>query len=94
MLKALYLSANSAITMRVLIEAKKQQVQLPLQSLSEDFDKMLDNLETLNFRAFEKGLLSDNEQAAFNSNIDKVRAGMRRFWIEEAMEPSHKQHQY
>jgi hypothetical protein len=94
MLKALYLSANSPITMRVLIEAKKQQVQLPLQSLSEDFDKMLDNLETLNFRAFEKGLLSDNEQATFNSNIDKVRAEMRRFWIEEAMEPSHKQHQY
>src|SRR5579875_973131 len=59
-----------------------------------DFDAMLDNLETLNFRAFEKGLLTDTEQVKFNDTIERLRKEMREFWMEELKEPSHMQRSY
>src|SRR5579875_3542341 len=47
-----------------------------------------------NFRAFEKGLLTDTEQVKFNDTIERLRKEMREFWMEELKEPSHMQRSY
>src|SRR5579875_1875220 len=58
--------------MRITIKA--QMPVIPVVSrIWVDFDAMLDNLETLNFRAFEKGLLTDTEQVKFNDTIERLR---------------------
>src|SRR5579875_2909147 len=76
--------------MRITIKA--QMPVIPVVSrIWVDFDAMLDNLETLNFRAFEKGLLTDTEQVKFNDTIERLRKEMREFWMEELKEPSHMQ---
>src|SRR5579875_3009376 len=71
--------------MRITIKA--QMPVIPVVSrIWVDFDAMLDNLETLNFRAFEKGLLTDTEQVKFNDTIERLRKEMREFWMEELKE--------
>src|SRR5579875_2670216 len=63
--------------MRITIKA--QMPVIPVVSrIWVDFDAMLDNLETLNFRAFEKGLLTDTagQVQRYNREIEKRDEGI------------------
>lgn len=75
--------------MRAVVRAQYQAVSIGVHNLANDFDRVLQDLEVVYFRAYEKGLLSDAEQAAFIANVEKIRPELMQFWQEEQAEPAH-----